>query len=487
MSFLRSIRRGGWVGVALVVGGAAALLFPALTLGLSWSGPTELTGVSQTALRAVTCISTSQCVTVGDLGEEAAFNPANIAGLSAKPLSFTGLTSAPTLEAVACPSSTQCTAVGSQGDIVTFNPATGATVVNNNIESPSDGGFYDVACPSTGVCVAGDTGGYMFKFDPVTGQNLTTKVLFDTDGDQFNGIACDPTGALCTAVNQVGIEYSFNPSAPTLAHTTATLTSNSDALEQIACPSTTQCVAGDQSNGSAQTFNPSATTPASTLQATPLESGSQLFGMSCVSATFCATSDGGSKVFEGAAGAASWSTDTVPGQPSGIDSIACPATTLCVSVDTGGNLYVGATATTTTTTTTTTKPPPPSEKAGVATTKLPNAHGSSVSAKVTCKGQSACEVTAELTGIEDLSRHGKVQAVIARKRRTKKPVTLGLTRKSIPAGETLTVTVSLNGHGNGLVSRLHHIGARYTLSQGHKTLFTGTLKFKAGRRESASS
>ena len=159
MSFFRSIRRGGWVGVALVVGGAAALLFPALTLGLSWSGPTELTGVSQTALRAVTCISTSQCVTVGDLGEEAAFNPANIAGLSAKPLSFTGLTSAPTLEAVACPSSTQCTAVGSQGDIVTFNPATGATVVNNNIESPSDGGFYDVACPSTSVCVAGDTGG----------------------------------------------------------------------------------------------------------------------------------------------------------------------------------------------------------------------------------------------------------------------------------------------------------------------------------------
>ena len=64
------------VVVLLAVAGPAS--------ALTWAGPTQLTDpVTQPALNAVTCISTSVCVAVGDDELEATFNPTSLAGAKA--------------------------------------------------------------------------------------------------------------------------------------------------------------------------------------------------------------------------------------------------------------------------------------------------------------------------------------------------------------------------------------------------------------------
>jgi hypothetical protein len=279
---------------------------------------------------------------VGDLTEEATFNPVSLAGVKAKALATTGLIGKPNLQAVACPSATQCTAVGDQGDMMTFNPSTLAIVKNKNITHPSATGFYDLACVSTTVCVAGDTVGYMFEFNPTTGVLTTPKKLFDSSGAQFNGIAC-ASGTQCTAVNQVGIEYTFNPAALPLTAHRATLTSNADPLQGIACPATNRCIAGDQT-GNAQTFDPTNAKPKTTLQTNHVDPSNELFGMSCAAATFCATVDGDGNAYEGKPGTGAFNHDILPKSPRGVDSIGCSSNasaTVCGAVDSSGDVYVG--------------------------------------------------------------------------------------------------------------------------------------------------
>ena len=176
----------------------------------------------------------------------------------------------------------------------------------------------------------------MYRFDPMTG--VASKRLFDATGAQFNGIAC-PSSTQCTAVNQVGVEYTFNPTpSPLPKPFRSVLTSNADPLQGIACLAANQCIAGDQ-NGNTQTFDPTA--GKSTLKTKSIDASNELFGMSCANVTFCATIDGDGNAYEGAPPTGPFHHDTLPGFPSGVDSIACPSTAVCAAVDNSGDLYVG--------------------------------------------------------------------------------------------------------------------------------------------------
>jgi hypothetical protein len=316
---------------------------PPPALALSWSAPTELTGVEETAMRATTCISATECVTVGDGGMEATFSPVATAGLHAKKLTTTGVTGVPNFLAVACPSATQCTAMGGQADMVTFNPSTLALIKAKNIEHPSAVAMVDVACASTSLCVAGDEAGYMFAFNPTTGVLSAPKKHFDPNDDAFNGIAC-ASGTQCTAVNQVGIEYTFNPTVSPLPTPTSSTKATIDPnpLEAIACPSATVCVATDE-QGTELTFNASSSAAKGTVKSHVLDAGNDLISTSCLSTTLCATIDTGGKVFEGIPNTNTWQSAQIPGFPN-TDGIACATTVLCAAVDTSGNLYIGALA-----------------------------------------------------------------------------------------------------------------------------------------------
>jgi hypothetical protein len=320
----------------MVIAAISLLAVPGVASALSWSGPTQLTNpVTQPALNAVTCISPTQCVAVGAGALEATFNPTSLGGASAKPLSTTGLNGVPNLQAVFCPTASQCTAVGDQGDVMTFNPSTRAIIKNRNITGAGTG-FYDVACVSTSLCVAGDDAGYMFRFVPGTG--VASKRVFDPTTAQFNGIAC-ATSTQCTAVDQIGIEYTFDPTpSPLPVPKHSTLTSNADPLQGIACVAADKCIAGDQ-KGNTQTFDPAS--GKSTLQTNPIDPGTQLFGMSCPTTTFCGTIDVDGNAYEGAPGKGAFNHDKLPGMPFSIDSIACASTILCVAADNLGELYVG--------------------------------------------------------------------------------------------------------------------------------------------------
>ena len=316
---------------------------PPPALALSWSAPTELTGVEQTAMRAMTCISATECVTVGDGGMEATFNPIATAGLHAKKLSTTGVTGVPNFVAVACPSATQCTAMGGQADMVTFNPSTLALIKAKNIEHPSAVGMDDVACASTSLCVAGDEAGYMFAFDPTTGVLSAAQEALRPQRRRVQRDRLRERDAVHGGQpgrDRVHVQSDCLAAPDPDTSTKATIDANP--LESIACPSATVCVATDE-HGSELTFNASSSAAKGTVKSHVLDPGNTLLSTNCVSTTFCATIDPGGKVFEGIPNTNTWQSAQIPGFPN-TDSIACATTVLCAAVDTSGNLYIGALA-----------------------------------------------------------------------------------------------------------------------------------------------
>ncbi|MGA8363939.1 MAG: hypothetical protein WB709_05415 [Solirubrobacteraceae bacterium] len=104
-------------------------------------------------------------------------------------------------------------------------------------------------------------------------------------------------------------------------------------------------------------------------------------------------------------------------------------------------------------------PPPPPASA----TQVGSASGANgkVSFKFACKGVAgqSCEVVTTLTTIEKL-RGSKIVAITARRHRAKtrsKTVTVGAVTVTIPAGQTVGVTVNLNATGRKLLARYRRL------------------------------
>jgi hypothetical protein len=327
------------VVVALAVAGPAS--------ALTWAGPTQLTPMpDDSPLNAVTCISTTVCVAVGEGELESTFNPTSPVAGSATPLSLVdpkggpNLTGPISLQAVACPSADQCTATGDQGDMMTFDPSNQTIIKDKNITQPHGTlALDDVACPSTTVCVSGDGEGNMWVFDPQSGVSALSSPSSTEYGNpnSFNGIACVSTSQ-CTGVNDVGHEYTFTPASPVPKPTKAAgVTSSSVALEGIACTSASQCIAGDGA-GDTQTFDP---TTGGSKTKKHIDGMQEMFGMSCPTATFCATVDVDGNAYEGAPPSGPFNHDVLPAPLGDLSDITCASTTECVAVDRSGELFVG--------------------------------------------------------------------------------------------------------------------------------------------------
>jgi hypothetical protein len=109
------------------------------------------------------------------------------------------------------------------------------------------------------------------------------------------------------------------------------------------------------------------------------------------------------------------------------------------------------------------------------------ASGSSARVSVSCTGSSGetCDVTASITA-QATVRSGKVTAVTpkAKRKKTKRIVTLGETTVTIDEGLSQTVTVTLNRTGLKLLRTFHRLAAELHVSSGGSRVLSQKLNFK---------
>jgi hypothetical protein len=108
----------------------------------------------------------------------------------------------------------------------------------------------------------------------------------------------------------------------------------------------------------------------------------------------------------------------------------------------------------------------------------PKASGTSLSALLSCaSGGGSCDITLVLDVTETL-KDGKLSALAAKTKTTKRTVTVGKTTITLDAGQTEKVTVELNGTGQSLLKRHHKLAVKLTAHDGTAVLSSRTVTFK---------
>jgi hypothetical protein len=326
--------------------------------------------------RALVCPLATQCTAVDESGHETTFDPQT--GVTAGPVSLA--TSPYTqFDAVACPSAALCVAADLSGQLTSFDPATGQAVARVAAR-----GVHDVTCPTATGCVADDGYGHALTF--TAGTTAAPSATLIDAGAVLVSVAC-PGRAQCTAVDALH-ELTFDPLAagtpvhlrtlpgrgpvsalacPSLRLCTATRVDsqisfdprafgrprprradhNGDAtIVAVRCPSRTECVTID-SDGSGVTYDP--VTGRVIRRDINVEEVEALTALACPTRAQCtATDNNGTMItFDPLAGRRlrSAKIDRRVGldAPSGnsdneLDGIACRGTSVCVAVDTLGDV-----------------------------------------------------------------------------------------------------------------------------------------------------
>ncbi|HEY5165353.1 MAG TPA: hypothetical protein VIJ44_05315, partial [Acidimicrobiia bacterium] len=218
----------------------------------SAAGTTSLNPGEDFGLESVTCVSATQCTAVSET-KAVTFNPAAPAGATPVVLGSKLL-----MTIVACPTATQCTAVdGIAGEALTFNPQAPAPTTPVAVDSESDNQLLALVCPSATQCTTTSQGGRTITFDPQTGQGRAFTVDPSPGGDAIGqetgvtAVACVSTSS-CVAVDGAGRTMSFDPTASG-TQPPVQIDSGSE-LFGVACATATQCTAIDTTHE--LTFNP---------------------------------------------------------------------------------------------------------------------------------------------------------------------------------------------------------------------------------------
>lgn len=156
--------------LALLSAAAVALAAPpAASAALRWSGPIPLDHSGATALTAISCPSTTRCVSVDAVGQVVVFNPTKVG--AAVPMLVDPIGG---FTAVSCPTTIQCTAVDRAGQQVTFDPGApgGATPVNVSTGQA----LTALACPAADQCTAVGGVGQAYTFDPTLPSGTQTQI-----------------------------------------------------------------------------------------------------------------------------------------------------------------------------------------------------------------------------------------------------------------------------------------------------------------------
>jgi hypothetical protein len=177
----------------------------------------ELDSSDFNTLSGVACPSPTQCTTGDQDGSEVTFNPIAPGGPK-PPDNPTGVDNAGAyMDGVACPATNQCTMVDDQGQEVTFDPKSPGSPVQITI---ADNALNGIACTSTSNCVAVGGGGDVVDGDPAVGGGWTLVPI--PGAARVNAVSCDPSGAVCVAVNSAGDAFVGPAGVTTGSHADAT-------------------------------------------------------------------------------------------------------------------------------------------------------------------------------------------------------------------------------------------------------------------------
>lgn len=158
-------------------------------------------------------------------------------------------------------------------------------------------------------------------------------------GSAFNGISC-PTATFCAAIDAYGeVVTATDPTGGSGAWTTTSLVNPGFAdagLDAISCPTISLCVVTDGLDGSIYAST-DPTGGAGAWVHTVVDPGNVLNGVTCTTTSLCVAVDSSGDVLtstDPTGGPGAWQTATVDGGNS-LNGVACAGSGLCVAVGTG--------------------------------------------------------------------------------------------------------------------------------------------------------
>ena len=314
---------------------------------LTWAAPARvnhLPSFGGSSLNAVSCTTTGLCVAVDDAGNVAvSTNPRG--GASA--WTVTKVDGTNPLVGISCPTSGLCVAIDSSGNVVTStNPTAAAGWTVTNVDGPNH--LSAVSCATNSLCVAVDRAGNVITSTNPTGGAAAWKVSLLDGSRPLIAVTCLGTG-FCVAAREIGAtEGEVLVSAdPTGGSAAWKFIIGGPLLYGLSCPSRELCVgvehigSGLKATGAIYTFSTaSGTASALTVAQLSDERAVEPTGVSCPSTTLCIAVDSYGEVLTSThptGTAASWTYADV-GSGNAFKSISCPSSTLCAGVNLAGSV-----------------------------------------------------------------------------------------------------------------------------------------------------
>jgi hypothetical protein len=255
---------------------------------------------------SVSCTSTSFCMAVSRSGEAVTYDGST--------WSATQIDAA--LTSVSCTTSSFCVAVGASGQSVVYRGSTWSAPIRVSKELSS------VACVSESFCIAvGDYNGEAGYAVTYSGGTWSGPSEIDSEeGNALHSLSC-VSSSFCVAVGNRGDEVTYNGSAWSPPTKVGIL----GYIQSVSCYSEGFCVAAT-SEGVTATYDGSTWSLGARLS-NLAASGA----LSCSTESFCMAVGGYSSGFDGG----TW-TSPVPLGSGGLSSVSCPNASFCTAVDSHG-------------------------------------------------------------------------------------------------------------------------------------------------------
>jgi len=212
-------------------------------------------GLTNPSMTGVSCPKTTFCAASDFLsGDEDVYNSGTWSQITSP--SGGGGQGMPTVSCLL--STTTCMMVDNDGNYVyTTDGAHWSALTASGIDPTPNSNYYGVSClASNNQCMVVDSNGYAGMGNNTVAWTDFGNIDTSTTFDSLQSVSCDPTGAVCVAIDfdGNGLVYTTSTnawSAPVPFDSTGVPTS-------LSCPSTTWCMAVD-SSGYAYQFNPTGT------------------------------------------------------------------------------------------------------------------------------------------------------------------------------------------------------------------------------------
>jgi hypothetical protein len=333
--------------------------------------------------------------------------------------------------------------------------------------TPVSAGITGMSCPVVSLCVGVDSEGtVMTTTDPGANRGWRLTRLRSRG---FAGVSC-PTVNLCVAVDVNGnVWSSTSPTGGSGAWTRSHVDSGAG-FTAVSCPTASLCVAIDDFGGKAfVSTNPAAGAGAwAATLVEPLDKGLRdplnavlLSAISCPSASLCVAVDSAGQVLtttNPTGGEQAWTRNLLEsGSPDGLVDVSCPSVSLCVAVDDFANVF---------------RSTDPTSGNTWVSSQAPGGDGLNA---VTCPAVTLCVFGDVLSGgLYTLTQPG---AGLARLRRTQRDATNSEQALSCPS---TMLCVAGDSAGNISIGEPQPIGARVPTVSVTRSLLDGTSAKRVG-------